>query len=172
MVTIKKKSVWSRLFRAPVYLYHVGLGGLFGKRVMLLTHVGRRSGLRRETVLEVVQYRPHGPEVVVANGFGPNCDWVLNIEAKGGEEVTVGSKHFAAAHRFLEEEEAVEVIEDYERRNRLIAPVVRTGFSWLVGWQYRGGEKDRRRFVQQIPLIAFRALASQTQTALPAQRSA
>jgi deazaflavin-dependent oxidoreductase (nitroreductase family) len=156
MVAIKKKGLLWYLFRAPVYLYRWRLGWLFGHRCLLLTHIGRRTGLRRQTVLEVVEYRTDGPEVVVANGFGPNCDWVRNIEARSGEEVTVGSQHFVATHRTLDEEEAAKVIEGYERRNRFIAPIVRRGFSWLVGWQYRGGEDDRRRLVRQIPLIAFR----------------
>jgi F420H(2)-dependent quinone reductase len=107
-------------------------------------------------VLEVVEYREKGPEFVVVSGFGPDSDWVRNIEARPGEEVTVGSQHFIASHHFLGEDEAMAVIKGYERRNRLIAPIVRHGFSWLLGWRYRGGENDRRQLVRQLPLIAFR----------------
>jgi deazaflavin-dependent oxidoreductase (nitroreductase family) len=172
MVTIKRKSAFWYVFRAPVYLYRCGLGWLFGHRCLLLTHTGRRTGLRRQTVLEVVEYRKEGPEVVVANGFGPNSDWVRNIEARTDEEVTVGSQHFVASHRILGEEEALRVIEAYEYRNRFIAPIVRRGFSWLLGWQYHGGESDRRRLVRQIPLIAFHPLAGQVQAPIPTRRSA
>ncbi|MGC2248936.1 MAG: nitroreductase family deazaflavin-dependent oxidoreductase [Terriglobales bacterium] len=132
------------------------MGWLFGKRLLLLTHIGRRTGLRRQTVLEVVEYRKNGPEVVVANGFGRESDWVRNIEVKPGEEVTVGSQHFVASHRFLGEEEATKVIQGYESRNRFIAPIVRRGFSWLLGWQYHGSDSDRQTLVRQLPLIAFR----------------
>jgi deazaflavin-dependent oxidoreductase (nitroreductase family) len=156
MIAIKRKGMMWYLFRAPVYLYRCRPGWLFGDRLLLLTHIGRRTGLRRQTVLEVVEYQKGGPEVVVANGFGPDSDWLRNIEAGPGEEVTVGSQHFVASHRFLGEDEAMRVIQGYEYRNRLIAPIVRRGFSWLLGWQYRGGESDRRRLVGQLPLIAFR----------------
>jgi len=157
MVQLKKKGLLTWLFRAPLPLFHLGLGRLFGKRILLLTHIGRRTGLRRETLLEVVEYRKDGPEVVVANGFGPESDWVRNIEAKPEQvEVTVGSQHFAAKYRFLGEQEAVNVIKDYEHRNRFISPIVRKGFSWLVGWRYQGSDDDRRRLVRQIPLIALR----------------
>jgi deazaflavin-dependent oxidoreductase (nitroreductase family) len=156
MIAIKRRGTLWYLFRVPVYLYRWRLGWLFGHRLLLLTHIGRRTGLRRQTVLEVVEYRKEGPEVVVANGFGPDSDWLRNIEARPGEEVTVGSRHFVASHRFLSEDEAMRVIQGYEHRNRFIAPVVRRGFSWLLGWQYRGGESDRRRLVGQLPLIAFR----------------
>ncbi len=172
MAGVKRKSFLWYLFRAPVYLYRWHLGWLFGHRLLLLTHFGRRTGLRRQTVLEVVEYRKAGPEVVVANGFGPNSDWVLNIKAGAGEEVTVGLQHFAASHRFLDEEEAMNVIEAYEHRNRFIAPVVRGGFSWLVGWKYRGGESDRRQLVRQIPLIAFRPRTGAENVPPPARCSA
>lgn len=158
MVKLQKKGWMWYLFRAPVRLYRWKLGWVFGKRLMMLTHTGRKTGKRRRTVLEVVEYRKEGPEVVVANGFGRDCDWVLNIEAGPGEEVDVGGRHFVATHRFLGEEEAMKVIEGYERRNRRIVPVVRKGFSWLVGWKYRGGEEDRRKFVRQIALLGFRAV--------------
>ncbi|MGB7586712.1 MAG: nitroreductase family deazaflavin-dependent oxidoreductase [Terriglobales bacterium] len=147
-------------FRAPIYFYRWRLGWLFGKRLLLLTHTGRRTGRRRQTVLEIVEYRRDGPEVVVVNGFGPDCDWLRNIEAKGGEEVAVGSQHFLAWHRFLGEEEAIRVIEGYERRNRFMAPIIRAGFTWLLGWPYDGGENDRRRLVSQLPLLAFRPRSS------------
>jgi deazaflavin-dependent oxidoreductase (nitroreductase family) len=156
MIAIKKKGTLWYLFLAPVYLYRWQLGWLFGHRLLLLTHVGRRTGLRRQTVLEVVEYRKEGPEVVVVNGFGPESDWLRNIEAGPGEEVTVGSEHFAATHRFLGEEEAMRVIQGYEHRNRFIAPIVRRGLSWMLGWQYHGGEGNRRRLVRQLPLLAFR----------------
>lgn len=93
---------------------------------------------------------------MVVNGFGPDCDWVRNIEGKGGEAVTVGSEHFLASHRFLGQEEAARVIRDYEHGNRVIAPLVRAGFTWLLGWQHHGSEDDRQRLVKQLPLIAFR----------------
>ena len=156
MVEIRRKGILWYLFRAPVYLYYWHLGWLFGKRLLLLAHTGRRSGLRRQTLLEVVEYRNEGPEVVVANGFGPDSDWVRNIQAKPDEEVTVGSEHFAASHRFLDQEEAAAVICGYEHRNRFIAPIVRAGFSWLLGWKYHSTDTDRRRLVIQIPLLAFR----------------
>lgn len=163
MVTVKKKSVMWYLFRAPVYAYHWRLGWLFGHRLLLLIHTGRRTGLRRETVLEVVEYREHGPEVVVVNGFGRDSDWVRNIEAKPNEEVVVGSQHFAASHRFLGEEEAMKVMRGYEERNRFIRPVVRAGLSWILGWPYHGSEEDRRRLVKKIPLLAFVPRGSVTQ---------
>ncbi len=152
---MKKTGALLYLFRAPVYLYRWRLGWLLGHRLLLLSHTGRRSGLRRQTVLEVVDYRKQGPEAVVVSAFGRDADWLRNIEARPDEEVTIGTHHFAASHRFLGESEAMRVLRDYEHRNRLIAPVVRAGLSWVAGWPYRGQEDDRLRLVQQLPFVAF-----------------
>jgi deazaflavin-dependent oxidoreductase (nitroreductase family) len=145
-----------RLFRAPVYLYRWNLGWLLGHRFLLLIHIGRRTGLRRHTVLEVMEYRKEGPEAVVMSAFGRNADWLRNIEARPGPEVVIGSQHFAATHRFLDEEEAVRVITGYERRNWFIAPIIRAVLSRLLGWPYDRSKNARRRVVAQLPLVAFR----------------
>ena len=123
---------------------------------MLLIHVGRRTGLRRYTVLEVVEYRKEGPEAVVISAFGPNADWLRNIEATPGAEVVIGSQRFPAAHRILDQQEAVQVLAGYEQRNRLIAPIIRRVLSRLLDWRYDGSEDHRRRLTAQLPLIAFR----------------
>ena len=156
VAAIKRKRPLWYFFRAPVYLYRWHFGRLFGHRFILLTSLGRRTGLRRQTVLEVLEYRKGGPEVVVMCGFGRDSDWVRNIEARPYEEVTIGSQHFFASHRFLGVEEATSVIAGYENRNRFMAPIIRLVLSRLLGWRYRGGASERRRLVQQLPLIAFR----------------
>jgi len=150
------QGVLQRLFRVPVYLYWWKCGWLLGHRFLLLNHTGRRTGLRRHVVLEVLEYREDGPEAVVMSAFGPGASWLRNIEAIPDAEVVIGSRYFAAAHRFLGEEEAAAVIARYERRNRFIAPLIRVVLSHLLGWRYRGSPEDRRRLAGQLPLVAFR----------------
>jgi deazaflavin-dependent oxidoreductase (nitroreductase family) len=83
------------LFRLPVYLYRWKCGWLLGHRLLLLIHVGRHTGLRRHTVLEVVEYREEGPEAVVMSAFGPSADCLRNIEATPNPEVVIGSKRLS-----------------------------------------------------------------------------
>jgi deazaflavin-dependent oxidoreductase (nitroreductase family) len=144
-----------RLFHAPIPLFHRGWQGVLGRRFLLLIHTGRNSGLRRETVLEVVEYR-EGPEVVVMSAYGRKADWLRNIEAGPDPEVIVGRDRFIAAHRVLGPDEALRVVADYESRNRLIAPVVRLVLSRFLGWNYGASDADRRRLVGQLPLVSFR----------------
>ncbi len=147
------------LFRAPVYLYRWRCGWLLGHRFLLLVHIGRHTGLRHETVLEVVEYRRERCEAVVISGFGPTADWLRNIGATPSLEVVIGSRRFAASYRILGPEEAVTVIESYERRHPLTAPIIRAVLSRLVGWSYAGNPGDRRKVAAQLPFIAFRPRA-------------
>ena len=54
----------------------------------------------------------------------------------------------------------------YEYRNRFIAPIVRRGLSWILGWRYHGSEDDRRRLVRQLALIAFRPRGTEAEIPL------
>jgi deazaflavin-dependent oxidoreductase (nitroreductase family) len=145
-----------RLYRAPVHLYRWKCGRLLGNRFLLLTHVGRRSGRHHQTVLEVAEYRREGPEVVVMSAYGPDADWLRNIQVTPNPEVVVGPHRFVASYRVLGEEEAVSVVRGYEQRNRFMAPIIRFVMSRFLGWRYHGSEIERRRLVAQLPLIAFR----------------
>lgn len=71
-------------------------------------------------------------------------------------EIAIGRRRFRSQHRILEETEAAGVLAGYERRNRLIAPIVRLALGWLAGWPYDGSEAARARLVRQLPMVAFR----------------
>lgn len=145
-----------RVFAAPNWLYAHGLGGVLGHRFVQLVHTGRSSGRTYRTVVEVVRYDPVTGETTVVSGFGPSADWLRNIATAGGAHLDFGHGPRPAAYRLLPPEEAERVLAAYERRNRLILPVVRRTLSALVGWHYDGSTKARRQVVQQLPLVAFR----------------
>lgn len=145
-----------KLLHAPVFLYRWRLGWLLGKRFLLLTHIGRRTGQKHQVVLEVMEYRKRVPEAIVMSGFGQNSDWLLNITAHPHPQVQIGSLRFTAGFRFLGAEEAIAVMRKYEHRNWFMLPVIRHVASRLLGWNYRGSDEDRRRLVSQLPLIGFR----------------
>jgi deazaflavin-dependent oxidoreductase (nitroreductase family) len=143
-----------RLLRAPALLCRWRLGWLLGERFLCLTHVGRRSGRRYHTPLEVIG--ASGGEFVVLAGRGPSADWVRNIRTRPALEVAVGRRRFAPAHRELGEHEAEAALAGYERRHRWLAPLVCAALSRLVGWRYDGSPAARRRLVRELPVVAFR----------------
>lgn len=144
-----------RVARAPLVLYRWHLGWLLGHRFMLLVHTGRRTGLERRTVLEVVRYDGQTGQAVVVSGWGRTADWYRNIQARPASKVIVGRREFVPAHRDLTEDEAVSALAGYERRNRIAAPVIRRVFSRLTGWRYDGSDESRRRLARELPLVLF-----------------
>ena len=105
------KGLRRALFRAPIAFYRLGLGRLLGKRVLLLVHTGRRSGLRRETVLEVADREGLAP--IVVSGFGPASDWFRNLQKHPRVQVTWAGRRFEAGASILSQTEASEVFRRY-----------------------------------------------------------
>ncbi|ODQ94316.1 nitroreductase family deazaflavin-dependent oxidoreductase [Mycolicibacterium holsaticum] len=106
------------LMRAPIWLYRARLGFLLGSRILQLEHIGRRSGLKRHVVLEVIDH-PDPDTYVVASGFGTRAQWYRNIEADPNVRVSVGTRVSApATARVLSTSEADAALGRYISRHR------------------------------------------------------
>ena len=104
------------LVRAPIWLYRARLGALLGGRMLLLEHRGRTTGLRRATVLEVIDHEPG--RYVVVSGFGERAQWYRNVMANTAVRVSSGTRRrVPAAARRLDEAEAAEVLRRYRARH-------------------------------------------------------
>ncbi len=154
----------AKLLRAPARLYDWHVGWILGRRFLRLTHVGRRSGRQYHTMLEVIGENQTPREVIVIAGLGRSAQWYRNLLAHEAIEVAIDRQRYAPIHRQLSESEAVLVLAEYERRNRLIASIVRRILSWLVGWRYDGTETARRRLASELPVIGLRPANSPTHT--------
>src|SRR5215475_8478096 len=99
------KNRW--LVRAPIWLYRFHLGFLFGRRMLLLEHIGRKSGARRYAVLEVVDH-PGADEYVIVSGFGEKSQWYRNVVANPYVRVSVGLRRDVSATATPMTSEAVE----------------------------------------------------------------
>ncbi|BBX73814.1 hypothetical protein MSHI_17200 [Mycobacterium shinjukuense] len=105
------------LMRAPIWIYKARAGGLFGSRILMLEHIGRKSGARRYAVLEVVDH-PVPDTYVVASGFGRKAQWFRNIEANPRVRVYAGSHAPApATARILDQDETDRTLATYRGRH-------------------------------------------------------
>ncbi len=105
------------LMRAPIWIYRSGAGALLGPRLLMLEHVGRNSGLRRNVVLEVLDH-PSPNSYLVASGFGEKAQWLRNIKANSQVRVYLGSRRPASATaRILTRQEAGRALGDYARHH-------------------------------------------------------
>ncbi|MDJ0770085.1 MAG: nitroreductase family deazaflavin-dependent oxidoreductase [Ilumatobacter sp.] len=134
-------------FRAPIGLYRIGFGGLLGGRFLLLEHTGRKSGLQRRTVLEVLESGDDGP--VIASGFGEGSQWCRNVMATPDVWITRGRTRTQAKADRLGHDDAVEVFERYRRDHARAAKVLgkRIGVSLV---------DDLETAAERLPLFRLR----------------
>lgn len=142
----------SRLFfRAPIWLYRLGLGRLLGNRMLLLHHKGRITGLSRKAVLEVVRYDPLDNSYVVNAGFGPQSDWYRNVMANPEVAVESGGRtDQLKARRLTAEEGAAAMLafaHKHPRQARLFAP--------YLGYRVNGSDDDWRALGRELIFVAF-----------------
>jgi deazaflavin-dependent oxidoreductase (nitroreductase family) len=135
-------------------LYRHGLGWLLGDRFLMLTHKGRKSGLPRQVVLEVVAHHPDTGEYIIASGWGDRADWYLNILKTPVVWVRVGRRRFQAIAEPLSHDKAQREIEDYARRHPI---AFRQLGGLLFGTITRSGLTSDAldAFVQAVPLVAL-----------------
>lgn len=140
------------LMRGPRPLYHHGLGRLLGHTFLLITHQGRRSGRRRETVAMALVYDRATREAVVCSAWGPDTEWMKNLRAHPALEIQIGRERYVPEQRFLSEDEAVAVGLDFRRRH----PARLRLLSTILGWGDVGSEPAVRELVRSRPFVSFR----------------
>lgn len=139
------------LFRLPIYLYKVGLGGLFGGRFLLLNHVGRKSGLLRQAVVEVVRHDPTSDTYVIASGFGERSQWFQNLMHTPDVTIQVGRRSLPVHARLMSPEEGAGEMAGYARRN----PKSARTLAGFMGYEVDGTEAGYRELGAQLPFVAL-----------------
>ncbi|GAA1227420.1 MULTISPECIES: nitroreductase family deazaflavin-dependent oxidoreductase [Streptomyces] len=142
-----------RLARLPIALYGVGLGPVFGKRLLLLHHIGRTSGLDRRVVLEVVAHDTERGNWVLASGFGPKAAWYQNLRATPKTIIQVGNRNYAVTARFLSAEEGGEIMSRYAPAH----PRMARRLCAFMGFDVDGTTESYRQAGRQIPFIRLDA---------------
>ena len=136
----------------PVWLYRLRLGRLLGRRFVMLTHTGRKSGRRYQTVLEVVRYDPATGVVMVASGWGEKADWLRNILKTPAVTVNIGHRRFEAVAARLTVEEAADELCDYAAHH---PDTFRQLTRMMVGVQPDGGAVDCVALAGIVPLVSL-----------------
>lgn len=143
----------SRLvFRLPIYLYRARLGGLMGNRFLMLTHIGRKSGLARHVVLEVIRYDKATDTYIVVSAWGEKANWFRNIQQTPDVLIYSGRRRIEATAVRLSVEEAMREISDYDQRHHIAFRLI----GWLMlGQRLTGTDDDFRFLSQSIPFAAL-----------------
>src|SRR5512133_1963474 len=102
--------------KMPLILYRLGLGWMLGKRFMLLTHVGRRSGKIYRSVLAVLRFDEKTREILAVSPWS-GSNWYRNIQATPALEVETGGVRYASlTQRSLSSEEIAGAFIEFRRQ--------------------------------------------------------
>ena len=143
-----------RLFlRCPILLYQLHLGWLLGHRFLLLTHVGRKSGMSRLTVLEVVSYESARQRCVIASGWGEKAQWFKNILVNPDVTVTLGMHRHRANARRLSKTEAELELRDYAYNHPWSMKQLN---KTMLGKPFHGRDEDFQQLAAQVPLVELK----------------
>lgn len=141
------------LWRAPIWLYKWHLGPLMGKRFLLLTHTGRKSGQPRQAVIEIDDYDEAANAYLVASGFGRKSDWYRNILKTPQVTIQVGNKKMAAVAEPLSPQESGEAMVAYARKH----PKAAKNLTKVLGYELDGSEESYRKAAEEhIPFVRLR----------------
>lgn len=140
------------LFGMPLRLYRSGRGNVLGHTFLMFVHIGRISGTPHEAVAMVLRFDERTREAVICSAWGPNTDWMRNLRAHPACEVRIGSDTYVPEQRFLSDDEAVAVGDEFRQRHPWRLRLLRV----VLGWEDLGDDEALRRFVAARPFVAFR----------------
>lgn len=138
--------------RLPIFLYRIKLGWLLGDRFLMLTHTGRKSGLPRQVVIEVVKHDKENNTYYVVSGWGEKADWYRNIRKTSQVTVQSGGRKFQTTAEFISVEKAIEIVTTYAREH----PIAFNELSGLfLGERMKSGSDAPERIARKMPMVAF-----------------
>jgi deazaflavin-dependent oxidoreductase (nitroreductase family) len=131
-------------------LYDLGLGPLIGRFILLLTTIGRKSGLPRTTPL---QYEKIDGAYYVGSARGTQADWFRNLIANPHVEVWVKSQRFCGqAEAVTAPDRIADFLELRLRRHPRIVGMIlkRDGLSAKLT------RADLETYAQKLALVIIR----------------
>jgi deazaflavin-dependent oxidoreductase (nitroreductase family) len=139
-------------YRAPICLYRAGLGWILGKRFLMLTHTGRRSGLPRRVVIEVMRRDEMSGTFYVAAAYGDKADWLRNIRKTPLVSVTSGREQVHARAEVLSREQGADELQAYGERY----PAALRVLTRLFGQEMPRHRAGYLALAGQMPIVALR----------------
>lgn len=148
-------------FRVPSALYRFGLGWVLGRRFLVVTHRGRKTGRLRQTVLEVLSFDSTKGESVVASAYGSDADWYQNLQSENARRVRTGRMDYVPEQRMLTVEEARKVAVEFCGRHRWEARLIPRVLRAIGARMPSDPSQDPVALLASLPMVAFRPRPSE-----------
>ncbi|HLO31201.1 MAG TPA: nitroreductase family deazaflavin-dependent oxidoreductase [Anaerolineales bacterium] len=142
------------IFKSQLFLYRLGLGWMLGRRFMLLTHIGRRSGRVRRTILAVLRFDPQTKEIMAISAWSAS-DWYLNIQASPALEVETGRTRYVPQQRTLTPEEIATLFDAFRDKHPAFSRIV----CQIPGWKWNSSLEEFLELARTLRSGAFRPIS-------------
>jgi len=142
--------------KIPLFMHKIGFGGwerLMGAEWMLLATTGRKTGKRRETMVDVMDYDKTTDTYYIEAAYGSHADWYKNIKSHPDFEAQVGRRKFKARASELDPKDTGEMLVQFYRRK----PAYTRSVMAMVGMKFKN-EDDLRKIGDKLMLLAVRPI--------------
>jgi deazaflavin-dependent oxidoreductase (nitroreductase family) len=138
--------------RLPIWFYRARFGWMLGDRFLLLNHTGRKSGLLRQTVIEVVQHDKTVDTYYVVSGWGEKSDWYRNIRKDPSVVIQTGRRTFRSTAEFIPVEKAIEIVQTYAQDHPFAFNELSRMF---LGERLESSIDTPKWLAEKMPMVAF-----------------
>jgi deazaflavin-dependent oxidoreductase (nitroreductase family) len=141
----------------PQLLYKIGLGPIYGRFVLLLTTIGRKSGIPRVTPL---QYEEIDGAIYVGSARGTRADWYRNLLVNPNVEVRVKSRCFQGiAEPHTDPKQVAEFLKIRQQRHPKMMKIVFRG----VGLPAQPTQEQLEEYAEHRALVIIQPLTRQAE---------
>jgi len=141
-------------FKVPVWFHKMGFGGwerLVGAQWMLITTTGRKTGKRRDAMVDVMDYDKASDIYYIEAAYGARADWYKNIQRNPIFEAQVGHRKFKARAGALSTEGAGDMLVQFYRNK----PAYTRSVMAMAGMKFKD-EDDLRVIGKNLTLLAVK----------------
>lgn len=157
MTRTTPKGLLRWFLRAPIWFYRNRLGWIFGKRFLMFTHTGRKSGRKIDTVVEVVFHDEEADRYFIASGWGEKAQWLLNIARNPEIDVIVGRRQFHAVTTRLSRETGAQALLAYAQK---YPSAFKKLTRLMTGAELPADFEGVSQLAESVPIIAVDPLRS------------
>ncbi|MBI3151107.1 MAG: nitroreductase family deazaflavin-dependent oxidoreductase [Chloroflexi bacterium] len=141
-------------FKVPLWIHKLGFGGwerLIGAQWMLITTTGRKTGKRREAMVDVMDYDQTTDTYYIEAAYGVRADWYRNIKSNPIFHAQVGRRKFKARAEELSNEDTGEMLVQFYRRK----PAYTHSVMAMVGIKFKE-EDELRELGKNLMLLSVK----------------
>ena len=151
----RPRGLLKLFFKTPVFLHKLGIvwwiEKFTGAQWMLITTTGRKTGVPRQAIVDVMKYDKEADTYYIEAAYGARADWVRNIRAHPIFHGQVGRRRFEAHAVELTPDQGEEMLVAFYRS----APKYARAVMSLGGLKVKD-ETELRQMARNLMLLAIK----------------